>query len=104
MAERNYAATGPGAGGVSLVPVSRVAPEMIGDGVNPLTTSQIPRDTSQRASGTRMDLLPQERADVERATGAAVSALGREAFTAMMERGRRMIPQEIVVYELTRFS
>jgi tetratricopeptide (TPR) repeat protein len=51
-------------------------------------------------TNARMDLPSQERADVERATAAAVSALGREAFTAMVERGRRMSSQEIVAYEL----
>ncbi|MGD0561384.1 MAG: hypothetical protein ABSA93_41250, partial [Streptosporangiaceae bacterium] len=46
------------------------------------------------------DLPAQERADVERATDAVVSALGRDAFTAMMERGRRMSLHEVVAYGL----
>jgi tetratricopeptide (TPR) repeat protein len=42
-------------------------------------------------------LLPsQERADVERAAGAAVDELGQEAFDGLMERGRRMSIQEAV--------
>jgi predicted ATPase len=50
---------------------------------------------------TRTHLPPQERTDVERATGAAVGALGREAFTRLMEQGRRMSIPEAVAYELT---
>jgi predicted ATPase/DNA-binding SARP family transcriptional activator len=43
-------------------------------------------------------LPPRERSDVERAAGAAVSALGQEPFTEMAERGRRMTTQEAVAY------
>ena len=48
-------------------------------------------------TGTR--LSPQERADAERAAGATVSELGREAFDLALERGRRMSAQEAAAYE-----
>ena len=48
-------------------------------------------------TGTR--LSPQERADAERAAGAAVSELGRAAFDLALERGRRMSAQEAAAYE-----
>jgi hypothetical protein len=38
--------------------------------------------------------LPQERVDVDRTTGAAVRALGREPFTGALERVRRMSIEE----------
>jgi predicted ATPase/DNA-binding SARP family transcriptional activator len=41
-------------------------------------------------------LPPQEQADVERATNAAVRALGPKAFAAVVERGRRMTVHEAV--------
>jgi hypothetical protein len=44
---------------------------------------------------------PQERVDIDRATDAAVSALGREAFTWALEQGRRMNIQEAVDYALS---
>jgi hypothetical protein len=46
-------------------------------------------------------LPPQERVDVDRATDAAVSALGREAFTKALERGRRMSIEEATGYALS---
>ena len=42
-----------------------------------------------------------ERIDVDRATDAAVSALGREAFTGVLERGRRMNIEEAAGYALS---
>jgi hypothetical protein len=39
-------------------------------------------------------LLPQERADVERAAAAAAGALGAQAFTELKEQGRRMSARE----------
>ena len=44
---------------------------------------------------------PQERVDIDRATDAAVSALGREAFTGALEQGRRMNIQEAADYALS---
>jgi hypothetical protein len=44
-------------------------------------------------SGTQ--LPPQERAEVDRATAAAVGAFGHEAFAAAIEQGRRMSAQEL---------
>lgn len=46
-------------------------------------------------------LAPQERVDVDRATDAAVSALGREAFTGVLERSRRMSIEEAAGYALS---
>lgn len=43
-------------------------------------------------------LLPQERADAERAADAAASALGGEAVSGLMEQGRRMSAQEAAEY------
>jgi hypothetical protein len=43
-------------------------------------------------------LPPPERVEVERAAGAAAAALGREAFTALTDRGRRMSTQEAAAY------
>jgi predicted ATPase len=42
--------------------------------------------------------LPQERADAERATDDAVSALGTQAFTRLVERGRQMSAHEAAAY------
>jgi predicted ATPase/DNA-binding SARP family transcriptional activator len=42
--------------------------------------------------------LPQERADAEKVAGAAVSALGQEAVTGLMEQGRRMSAQDAAGY------
>jgi hypothetical protein len=39
-------------------------------------------------------LPAQERADVERATAAAVAALGPPAFTGLLDEGRRMSARE----------
>ena len=39
-------------------------------------------------------LAPQDRADVERAAAAAVGALGEQAFTGLLEEGRRTSAQE----------
>jgi len=39
-------------------------------------------------------MLPQERADAERATKAVVGALGAQVFTSLLEQGRRMSVQE----------
>lgn len=50
---------------------------------------------------TGTPLPPQDRADIERATDAAVSALGREAFTGIMEQSRRMSAQEATTYALS---
>jgi predicted ATPase/DNA-binding SARP family transcriptional activator len=47
---------------------------------------------------TGTPLPPQGRADAERATDAAVTALGRESFTGLMEQGRRMSVQEAAAY------
>ena len=41
-------------------------------------------------------LPPQERADVGRATDAALSALGRDAFTAAVEQGRGMTIRQLI--------
>jgi predicted ATPase len=43
-------------------------------------------------------LLPHERADVERATAAAAAALGAQAFTELLEEGRRMTVREAADY------
>jgi hypothetical protein len=43
-------------------------------------------------------LPPQERVEVERAAGAAASALGPEAVAALTEQGRRMSIQQAVAY------
>ena len=43
-------------------------------------------------------LPPHERTDAERATEAAVSELGREAFDLALDRGRRMSTQEAAAY------
>jgi hypothetical protein len=40
-----------------------------------------------------------EAAGVERAAAAAAAALGRDTFTEMMERGRRMSIADAVAYE-----
>ena len=48
------------------------------------------------AAGT--PLPPQERADVERATDAAVTALGAQAFTGLVEQGRQMSAHEAAAY------
>lgn len=42
----------------------------------------------------------QERADADRATGAAIGALGREAFTSAARQGRGMSPEEAAGYAL----
>ena len=47
---------------------------------------------------TGTTLLPQERADAARAADAAVSALGADAVTGLMEQGRRMSAQEAAEY------
>ena len=49
-------------------------------------------ESIRKRAGT--SLPPQERVDVDRATDAAVSAIGREAFTGVLERGRRMSIEE----------
>ena len=46
-------------------------------------------------------LPPQDRDDIERATDAAVSALGREAFTGILEQSRRMTAKEATTYALS---
>lgn len=43
-------------------------------------------------------LAPQERADIERAAGAAAGALGAQAFAGMVEQGRGMNTQEATGY------
>jgi tetratricopeptide (TPR) repeat protein len=43
-------------------------------------------------------LPPPERVEVERAAAAAGAAVGREAFTGLTDRGRRMSPQEAAAY------
>jgi len=47
---------------------------------------------------TGTPLAPQDRADVERATAAAVGALGEQAFTALLDEGRRTSAQEAAGY------
>jgi hypothetical protein len=49
-------------------------------------------------------LPPRERIDVDRVTDAAVSELGREAFTEALERGRRLCLEEAAGYALGRRS
>jgi hypothetical protein len=56
---------------------------------------------SQSASAPGRLSPPQERVDVDRATDVAVSALGREAFTGVLERGRRMSIEEAAGYTLS---
>ena len=48
---------------------------------------------------TGTPLTAQERADVERATGAAAGQLGAAAFAQLTEQGRRMSVQEATAYE-----
>jgi tetratricopeptide (TPR) repeat protein len=43
---------------------------------------------------TGMPLLAQERADMDRASGSAIAALGPAAFAGLVEQGRRMSVQE----------
>jgi hypothetical protein len=45
-------------------------------------------------------LPPQERVDADRATDAVVGAVGREAFTRVLERGRRMTLEQAAGYAL----
>lgn len=56
-------------------------------------------ESIRKRAGT--PLPPQERVDVDRATDVAVSALGREAFTGVLERGRRMSIEEAAGYTLS---
>jgi hypothetical protein len=44
-------------------------------------------------------LLPHERADVERATVATAAALSAQAFTELLEEGRRMSALEAAASE-----
>jgi predicted ATPase/DNA-binding SARP family transcriptional activator len=48
---------------------------------------------------TGMPFSPDERADAERAAGAAAGDLGREAFDLALDRGRRMSTQEVLALE-----
>jgi predicted ATPase/DNA-binding SARP family transcriptional activator/tetratricopeptide (TPR) repeat protein len=50
---------------------------------------------------TGTPLPTQDRADIERATEAAVRSLGREAFTRIMEQSRRMNAQEATTYAVS---
>ena len=43
---------------------------------------------------TQAGLAPQERADVDQATAAAITGLGQEPFTAALDRGRHMTVQQ----------
>ena len=47
---------------------------------------------------TRTPLPPWERADIERAGGAAADALGERAVTELMEQGRRMSVEDAAGY------
>ena len=49
-------------------------------------------ESARERAGT--PLLPHERADVERAAGAAAGVLGAQAFTELLEEGRRTSPRE----------
>ncbi|HEX5288527.1 MAG TPA: hypothetical protein VFX25_06635 [Streptosporangiaceae bacterium] len=51
---------------------------------------------------TGAPLLPHERADVERAAAAAATALGAQAFTELLEQGRRMTVREAAGYPAAR--
>jgi hypothetical protein len=44
-------------------------------------------------------LLPHERADVERAAGPAAAALGAQAFTDLLDHGRRLTAREAADYQ-----
>lgn len=50
---------------------------------------------------TGTPLPPQDRADVERASDAAIGALGREAFTRIMEQSRQMSAREAAAYAIS---
>ena len=56
-------------------------------------------ESIRRRTGT--PLPPHDRADIERATDAAVSALGQEAFTRITEQSRQMSAQEATTYALS---
>jgi predicted ATPase/DNA-binding SARP family transcriptional activator len=56
-------------------------------------------ESIRQATGT--PLPPEERVDVDRATDVVVSALGEEAFTKVLERGRRMSIEDAVGYALS---
>jgi hypothetical protein len=56
-------------------------------------------ESIRKRAGT--PLPPQERVDLDRVTDAAVTALGREAFTGVPERGRRMSIEEAAGYALS---
>jgi hypothetical protein len=55
-------------------------------------------ESIRKRAGT--PLPPQERVDLDRVTD-AVAALGREAFTGVPERGRRMSIEEAAGYALS---